>query len=172
MKKTLEYSAKLNGARDGVVRWVVTINGQNFDYGEGIGHYVTGPQPFHPQEVNQAIAEYIASGGQCDARNISSTLASYYKPTSRLPKARWDSRSGRVLGMGPVVPPELDGVLYCLLSDAEAENISHAEWCDNSGYNADSRQGLEIYLECQNIAQKLRKAGVDITAERERLADY
>lgn len=176
MEKKLDFSATLNGARDGMVRWCVTINGQSFDYGEGIGHFVSGPAPYknwkHPKEVNQALAEYIASRGQVDNRNISSTLANFYKPTARMPKARLDSRTGHVYGLGPVLPPELDAVLYCLVSDAEAENMGFGEWCANFGYEEDSRTALALYLECQGIAEKLRKAGVNIAAERERLADY
>jgi hypothetical protein len=174
MLKPLEYSASLNGARDGMVRWRININGQTFDFGEGVGHFVTGPTPHkqwkEPKEVNQAIAEKIATGS--NAHDIESTIANFYKATKRLPSARWDARSGTMGGIGRVLPPELDSVLYCLVSDAEAENMGHADWCDNFGYEVDSRKGLEIYLECQNIAQKLRKAGVNIEAERERLADY
>lgn len=165
------YTATLSGAKDSMVRWLVTINGQTFDYGEGIGHFVTGGKMWkEPEVVNQAIAEKIATGR--NTCNIENTMANYYKPTKRLPNARWCGASGYFVGVGKVLPPELDAVLYCLLCDAEAENMGHAEWCDNFGYEEDSCKGLETYLECQGIAQKLRKAGVNIAAERERLADY
>lgn len=170
----INYTATLNGARNGTVCWLVNINGQTFSYSEGVGHFVSGPVPFkqwkYPDEVNQAIAEKIATGA--NIRGIEETIAKYYKPTKRLPSARWDARTGTLLGIGKVVPPELDSVLYCLVSDAEAENLGHSEWCSTFGYGVDSRRGLETYLECQEIAQKLRKAGVDIAAERERLVDY
>ena len=68
--------------------------------------------------------------------------------------------------------PSLDDVLHALVSDATACDESFEDWCDNYGYNSDSRKALAIYLQCQENAKKLRKAGVNIAAERERLADY
>lgn len=69
-------------------------------------------------------------------------------------------------------PPSLDDVLHSLVMDAEAEEMSFDDWCGNLGYDTDSRKALETYLACQHEARLLRKAGVNITAERERLADY
>ena len=68
--------------------------------------------------------------------------------------------------------PTLDDVLHSLVNDAEAENMSFQDWCDNFGYDTDSRKALDLYLLCQENAQRLRKAGVNIEAERERLANY
>ena len=68
--------------------------------------------------------------------------------------------------------PKLDDVLYALIGDASASEESFDDWCSNFGYDTDSRKALETYLQCQETATKLRKAGVDIAAERERLADY
>jgi len=163
----MECTATLNGAKDGMVCWLVTINGQTFSYGEGIGHFVTGGKMWkHPEEVADAIAKYIASKGKVNIRNIQDTLSDFYKPTSRLRIASF----GFILKN--VEPPKLDDVLYCLVSDAEAENMGFADWCDNFGYDTDSRSALATYLECQETASKLRKARVNIEAERERLAGY
>lgn len=173
MEKSIQYTATLKNAVGGMVRWAVDINGQSFDFGEGIGHFVTGGRMWkYPEEVTQSIAEYIASKGQLNPRNISATLAGYYSPTKRLPKAKWSGKNGVVFGLGPIEPPELDSVLYCLVSDADAENMGFSDWCGNFGYDTDSRTALATYLECQQIAEKLRKAGINIAAERERLADY
>lgn len=68
--------------------------------------------------------------------------------------------------------PKLDDVLHSLVMDAEACNESFEEWCANFGSNPDSIKALETYRDCQKNADKLRKAGVNIEAERERLADY
>lgn len=55
---------------------------------------------------------------------------------------------------------------------AEAAECTFKEWCGNFGYDTDSRKALETYHACQANTEKLRKAKVDIAAERERLADY
>jgi hypothetical protein len=68
--------------------------------------------------------------------------------------------------------PELDGVLHSLIMDSAACEESFEDWCSNFDYSTDSRKALQIYLDCQENAAKLRKAGVDIAAERERLQDY
>jgi hypothetical protein len=68
--------------------------------------------------------------------------------------------------------PSLDDVLHSLVLDASACDQSFDDWCSDYGYDTDSRKALETYLTCQENATKLRKAGVDIAAERERLQDY
>jgi len=68
--------------------------------------------------------------------------------------------------------PLLDDVLFSLVSDSDACEMSFNEWCSNFGYDTDSRKALAVYELCQENTDKLRKAGVDISAERERLADY
>lgn len=80
--------------------------------------------------------------------------------------------SGLVNPNGRPKPPTLDDVLYALVSDAEACDMSFDDWCSSFGYDTDSRKALDTYLACQRNATKLRKAGIDIDAERERLADY
>lgn len=69
-------------------------------------------------------------------------------------------------------PPSLDDVLHSLVMDSEAENMSFEDWCNDFGYNMDSRKALDVYLACQHNTTLLRKAGVNIATERERLADY
>ena len=68
--------------------------------------------------------------------------------------------------------PTLDDVLYSLISDSQACEMSFDEWCSDFGYNTDSRKALETYLLCQSNTKKLVKAGIDISKERERLQDY
>ena len=68
--------------------------------------------------------------------------------------------------------PSLDDVLHSLVMDAEAEEMGFADWCATFGYDTDSRKALDVYLSCQHNTTLLREAGVNIAAERERLADY
>lgn len=80
------------------------------------------------------------------------------------PKNKWDQARPK--------PPSLDDVLHSLVLDASACDQSFDDWCGEYGYDTDSRKALETYLACQDNATKLRKAGVNIAAERERLQDY
>lgn len=80
--------------------------------------------------------------------------------------------SGHVTESGKPKKPLYDDVLYCLVSDADAAEMTFADWCSNLGYDTDSRKALSIYEQCQQNADKLRKAKIDIAAERERLQDY
>jgi hypothetical protein len=55
------------------------------------------------------------------------------------------------------VAPTQASVLYCLLSDADCGNYTFDEFCDNLGYDNDSRKALETYLCCQETNTKLNK---------------
>ena len=55
------------------------------------------------------------------------------------------------------VTPFAGAVLYCLLSDMSCANDTFVEWCDNMGYDTDSRKALQTYLACQENGAKLRK---------------
>jgi hypothetical protein len=126
-------------------KWLVTINGQDFDFYTGLGHRTAcrmgriGTGFTYDQLKNKNLTE---SGLK--------TLLKISKPT----------------------PPKLDDVLFSLVNDASANSMSFAEWCSNYGYEVDSRKAFSLYEQCQNNADKLRKAGIDIEKERERLEDY
>ena len=80
--------------------------------------------------------------------------------------------SGLVLKNGTPKKPVLDDVLYSLLMDSSACDMSFEDWCSDFGYETDSRKALQTYLDCQNNTHKLRKTGICIETEKERLADY
>ena len=75
-------------------------------------------------------------------------------------------------GIGIKNGPSVLCVLHSLCMDASACEESYDDWCDSLGYDSDSRQALETYLQCQNNASKLRKAGVDVNAMQNFLQDY
>ena len=70
------------------------------------------------------------------------------------------------------IRPTYDDVVYSLCFDAEACEMSFSNWCGNFGASVDSRESLETYLACQENGDKLYRAGINVAAERERLADY
>ncbi len=73
----------------------------------------------------------------------------------------------------PVKPP-IAGLLYSLILDGSACDESFASWCDNFGYETDSRKALATYEACQHGFDKLRKVftGAQIERIRELLEDY
>lgn len=78
----------------------------------------------------------------------------YY--TERLP----DMDAKRAAKGGLTVPqdPKIADVLSSLLLDASgSDDRSFEEWCDDFGYDADSRKALEVYLACQKSAVEIRR---------------
>lgn len=55
------------------------------------------------------------------------------------------------------VLPTAASVLYSLMLDAQYGEDTFEEFCGSLGYDTDSRRALVLYLECQNIRQKLHK---------------
>lgn len=74
---------------------------------------------------------------------------------------------------GPT-PPHAADVLYSLLLDSSAAEMTFASWCAEFGYDTDSRKALDTYLACQENADKLARIFDHTTREqlREALQDY
>lgn len=53
-------------------------------------------------------------------------------------------------------PSESD-ILECLYLDADCGSYSFNEFCDNLGYSNDSIKAFDIYRDCMEIAEKVRK---------------
>ena len=129
-------------------RWLVTINGQQFDYFTGIGH----------RKHNYALINKRMHADILYARVKNPTSVNVQRIIEHDTKA---------------VPPKLDDVLYCLITDSEACSETFESWCSNLGFDTDSRKAMDTYLACQKNGEKLRKAGVtDIEAAREAFQDY
>lgn len=128
-------------------KWMVSINGQSFDYYTGVAH----------REKKKGYAGQNPGGHT-------------YEQLSRmnLTQRGFDT----LLILSKAKPPSLDDVLHALCLDAEAAIVTFREWCDNFGYDTDSRKALNIYEQCQDAHDKLIRAKVDIEKERERLQDY
>lgn len=72
------------------------------------------------------------------------------------------------------VMPTQASILYCLLSDAEANETSYNDWCDMLGFDSDSFTAFRTYQQCCEIGQNLRKVFNHETMQtlREILEDY
>jgi len=51
--------------------------------------------------------------------------------------------------------PTAAEVLSCLLSDSQAIDQTFEEWCDNFGYDPDSRAAEATFLACRSTSHKL-----------------
>ena len=61
--------------------------------------------------------------------------------------------------------PTISDVLYSLVSDSEASEMSFSEWCGELGYNDDSRKAERTYQACVRVGARLKKLfGADYDA--------
>lgn len=169
MTKNIQYTATLNGTRETQVKWLIEINGQQFDYHEGVGHFLkwNTPNYKHYDEVMAQIATLIATGENVE--RIAQHLWRYNAKGTERCKVR--NSYDDTVKVCDVKPPELDHVMACLVEDARALEMCFDDWADYYGYNNDSMAHKAIYDLCVNTGHKLRKAGVAIHAEQERLAE-
>lgn len=82
--------------------------------------------------------------------------------------AEWEKRN-----LVAVAPCAAD-VIYSLLSDSEACDMSFSDWCENCGYSNDSIKALNTYRACEEIGRSLRKvfSTKQMSELREVLSDY
>jgi hypothetical protein len=53
--------------------------------------------------------------------------------------------------------PDAEGVIDCLLSDAQAGDQDFDEFCSDMGYDNDSRKAEKTWKACQALAPKIRQ---------------
>jgi hypothetical protein len=133
---------------DNAHHWHITINGQSFDYFTGLVHRISTDKGTRKHDAN--AYDKLKYANLKDTRHNLQLLLSRSEPKK----------------------PTLDDVLYGLVSDAGAAEITFNEWCGTFGYDTDSRKAFDTYHACQETHDKLIKARINITAERERLEDY
>lgn len=124
--------------------WKFNIKGQSFDYFTGTGHRVDNDS---------------AKFARIALKNVSRNSIAWH--------------DGVIKNQVAVKPP-IAGLLYSLILDGSACDESFASWCDNFGYDTDSRKALATYEACQQGFDKMRKVftGAQIEHIRELLQDY
>jgi hypothetical protein len=60
-------------------------------------------------------------------------------------------------GSAITTEPTSYDMLYCLLSDASANDMSFEDFCGEFGYDLDSRKAEETYKACRKVGTKVRK---------------
>lgn len=134
--------------------WAVVIEGQMFEFKTGIGH--RKPLPHAKIKGTEAYYKYkkLMSG------NLKKTKENLLTANEELKKV---SKPNNL---------NIDDVLYSLIMDAEALELTFSEWCDNLGYDNDSIKAMSIYTACQENAKKLKTFLPDIEKARELFSDY
>ena len=128
----------------------VGVDRQRFEYFTGLGHRILNRALSDAQDVQ--LCRKIINGVKLLDREAAIAIV---KNNSR------------------PVPPTLDSVLYCLVIDTKATSRTFAEWCNEMGYDEDSRRALATYESCQKNADKLRRCGiVDFDAARTAFQDF
>jgi len=65
--------------------------------------------------------------------------------------------------------PNINNILNAILLDGEALNESFYDWCDNLGYESDSRKALDVYESCMLNGRKLQSA---LSINYNKIKDY
>ena len=136
-------------------KWLITLNGVDFEYSTGIGHRL---------EVEKG--KYSLSAKQ-------KRFVKELKECTKLNKVLFTIEDRSLYAVAPTQA----SVLYCILMGSDADEYSFSDWCDNLGYDEDSRKALDIYLACQENSKKLKQVFKTFTNERieklrETLEDY
>jgi hypothetical protein len=135
-----------------------------------------GREGNHMHEVtiglgNNSIKVEFTSG--CAHRSYPARLGRKAKPIEfvhgRMTVAQLEERKRTVPN-----DPTLEDVMYSLLMDASVGRnaMSFGEFCDDFGYDEDSRKAYNIFTACQEQYTKLRRLGVDFDALDDLLEDF
>jgi hypothetical protein len=129
--------------------WVVTINGESFEYSAGIGHISNPELAKAALKLGWTIYEKDAITAWVEGRWLpitNSVLGA--QPFDKLP-ANSPRRQA---------PPALADVLSSLLLDSSALGAKFEEWADNFGYDKDSREAERIYNASRDNSYRLFRA--------------
>lgn len=86
--------------------------------------------------------------------------ASFYtrSPSYWISKYRKDSRYYRhAISASEAPPPSMADVLDCLDSDARACSVTFSEWCNEFGFDEDSRKAEMTYRACDETGKRLAR---------------
>lgn len=112
--------------------WLFTIKNQEFNYYTGLGH--------------RRLSDYDRKMTERDFPLPRNPQTVYYRSyLAALEKVK-----------KPVVP-HIVGLLYSIITDGMACDMSFEDWCSDLGYDTDSRKALETYLLCQSNSAKYKK---------------
>lgn len=72
------------------------------------------------------------------------------------------SQNDYKLGKFEMDEKDLQGALYCFLSDAASGKESFGDFCNEFGYDTDSRKALKVWKDCQKATEKAERLFEDV----------
>jgi len=131
-------------------KYIVIIEGQDFEYSCGIGHRIAKNEL---SMVKNGFKKVINK----NPRKDKASLYLYIDELKAVSKPK---------------PLNIDDVLYSLILDSQAGAESFDDFCDNFGYDNDSIKANEIYKACQKNAKKVKTFITDIDKASELFQGY
>lgn len=131
-------------------KWVIVIEGQDFEYSTGIGHRV---EKYSHKVVKDDFKKIMNKNPQKNKSN----LLLYIDELKAVSKVK---------------PLNIDDVLYSLILDAQSGAYSFEDFCGEFGYNEDSIKHMEIHKACQKNAKKVKTFIKDLENASELFQNY
>ena len=129
-------------------KYIVIIEGQDFEYSCGIGHRI---------ELDRFKREAFQKLMNRNPAKNKANLLMYIDELKKVSKPK---------------PLNIDDVLYSLVLDSQFSNETFDDFCDNLGYNSDSMKANGIYRACQKNSKKVRTFIKDLEQAGELFQDY
>jgi hypothetical protein len=129
-------------------KYIVIIEGQDFEYSSGIGHRI---------ELNHFTKDDFKKIKSKNPKQTKENLLVYADELKKVSKVK---------------PLNIDDVLYSLVLDSDFACETFDDFCDNLGYDNDSMKANEIYKACQKNAKKVKSFISDLEKARELFQDY
>ena len=131
-------------------KWIVVIEGQDFEYSTGIAHREPKTTSRLDKEAFQKIINKNPKKEKTNLLLYIDELKSCSKPKNL----------------------NIDDVLYSLILDAQSGSECFDDFCDNFGYNQDSIKASEIYNNCKKNAKKLKNIIEDLDDAADKFNNY
>lgn len=129
-------------------KYIVLIEGQDFEYSCGIGHRI---------ELDRFKREAFQKIMNKNPTKNKANLLMYIDELKKVSKPK---------------PLNIDDILYSLILDSQFSNKTFDDFCDNFGYNNDSIKVNEIYRACQKNSKKVKTFIKDLEQAGELFQDY
>jgi hypothetical protein len=131
-----------------VDKYIVIIEGQDFEYSCGIGHRI---------ELDRFKRDEFKKLMNKNPKKDKANLYLYIDQLKKVSKPK---------------PLNIDDILYSLVLDSQASLETFDDFCDNFGYDNDSIKANEIYKACQKNAKKVKTFIKDLHIASELFQDY
>ncbi len=107
------------------------------------------------EKLNLVIVEAIHQGVHLESEEKTQWEHDRWRVTLRLGRRRLTTTFRMGMAHGGKAP-DAAGVVYSLLIDARAGELSFEDFCGELGYDQDSRRAEQIWKACNRVAPRVR----------------